>query len=51
MARAKLFGRGRSQQNILSKEFLDELFLLGDVLVEAEILQPGLAFVTYRKKH
>jgi SAM-dependent methyltransferase len=50
IARAKIFGRGRSQQNILSKEFLDELFLLGDVLVEAEILQPGLAFATYRKR-
>jgi SAM-dependent methyltransferase len=50
MARMRLFGRGRSQQNILSDDFLHELFLIGDVLTEARILRPGLAFASYRKK-
>lgn len=50
LVRKRLFGRGRSQQNILSDDFLHELFLVGDVLSEARVLRPGLAFASYRKK-
>jgi SAM-dependent methyltransferase len=46
----QLFGKLPSHQTLLPPDFLHELFVVGDVLAEAEILEPGLAFATYRKK-
>jgi hypothetical protein len=45
-----VFGRLRSQQSILDPELLRELFVLGDVLADTGIIEPAIAFATYRKK-
>jgi hypothetical protein len=45
----QLFGRLRSQQSLLDPEFLRELFVLGDVLADTGIIEPAIAFATYRK--
>jgi SAM-dependent methyltransferase len=44
----KRFGLQRA--DVLGKEFLDELFLVGDLATEAGIVLPGLAFAIYRKR-
>jgi SAM-dependent methyltransferase len=46
----RLLGRHRSQQNLLSPELLQELFLIGDVLAELDLIRPGIAFAIYRKR-
>jgi SAM-dependent methyltransferase len=48
--RRQIVGKSPSQQNLLPAEFLNELFLVGDVLAEAGVLEAGLAFATYRKR-
>ncbi len=49
--RKRIFGRFPSQQTLLPPDFLHELFVVGDVLADAGILEPGLAFATYRKRN
>jgi SAM-dependent methyltransferase len=46
----RLFGKMRSPQEFLSREFMDALFLVGDVLGDANLLQPTRAFCIYRKR-
>ena len=46
----RLFGKLRSHQGLIGQDFLDELFLVGDVLVDAGILLPGVAFGRFRKR-
>jgi SAM-dependent methyltransferase len=46
----RLLGKRRSHQSLIPQEFLDELFLLGDVLTEAGILLPCVAFGRFRKR-
>jgi SAM-dependent methyltransferase len=43
-------GKKKSPQCLLGQEFLNELFLVGDALVDAGILLPCLAFAVYRKR-
>lgn len=45
-----LLGRHESAQSLLDPRFLEELFTVGDVLVDANVLKPGVAFATYRKR-
>lgn len=46
----RLLGRVHSPQTLLSMEFLNELFLVGEILGDAGIVTPALAFATYRKR-
>jgi hypothetical protein len=46
----QLFGKLNSPQNMLSEEFLNELFLVGDSAAAANLLRPSLAFAIYRKR-
>ncbi len=50
LARRWLRGRFPSSQTLLSDAFLQELYLLGDVLADTGVLLPGIAFATYRRK-
>jgi SAM-dependent methyltransferase len=49
-ARRLFLGRFPSSQTMLPDAFLHELYLLGDVLADAGLLAPGIAFATYRRK-
>lgn len=46
----RLFGKMRSPQEMQSREFLNELFLVGDVVGDSSLLQPSQAFGIYRKR-
>jgi SAM-dependent methyltransferase len=46
----RIFGRNPAPDGGLSPEFLNELFLLSDVLTELGTLKPSLAFAKYRKR-
>jgi SAM-dependent methyltransferase len=46
----RIFGKHPSNQGVLNPEFLDELFLVGDAVSDANLLLPNLAFATYRKR-
>ncbi|MGH7788432.1 MAG: class I SAM-dependent methyltransferase [Candidatus Binatia bacterium] len=48
--RKALTGRWRSQQSLLLPEFCNEIVLIGDVMADAGVLKPGVAFATYRKR-
>jgi SAM-dependent methyltransferase len=48
--RRMILGRFPSSQSLLTEPFLRELYLLGDVLSDAGLLDPGIAFGTYRRK-
>jgi SAM-dependent methyltransferase len=41
---------GRMRADMLSKDIMHELFLVGDVLADAKVLEPGTAFARYRKR-
>lgn len=46
----RFLGKRRSHQELIGEEFLGELFLVGDVLADAGLILPGLAFGRFRKK-
>ena len=46
----QLLGKRRSHQGLIPQVFLDELFLVGDVLAEAGILLPCSAYGRFRKQ-
>lgn len=41
---------GRMRADMLSKDIMHELFLVGDILADAQVLAPGTAFARYRKR-
>jgi SAM-dependent methyltransferase len=41
---------GVLRSDVLSREFLEELFLVGDVAADAGVVRPGIAFGVYRKR-
>jgi hypothetical protein len=45
-----LFGRLPPVRVPVSKQLLDELMLVGDLLTDAGLILPGTAFATYRKR-
>lgn len=46
----QLFGKRKSHQSLIDQRFLDELFLVGDVLVAANVLRPCVGFAIYGKR-
>jgi SAM-dependent methyltransferase len=50
LLRKLLTGRARSAQTLLLPEFCNEIELIGDVMADAGVLKPGVAFATYRKR-
>jgi len=48
--RHRLWPRRPKRQEWLSQEFVDELELVGDVALEAGLIEPGIAFAVYRKR-
>jgi SAM-dependent methyltransferase len=50
VARHLVLRRPPSPQTMLGEDFLQEIFLVGDVLTAAGILAPSNAFASYRKK-
>ena len=46
----RLLGKRHSHQSLIGQQFLDELFLVGDVLADAGIILPCVAFARYRRR-
>jgi hypothetical protein len=45
----RIFGRNASHAEMLNPEFMQELFLLSDVLTDLGLVKPHSAFATYKK--